>query len=65
MSFFETRLTKLFGIEYPIIQGGMAAGLVSTAELTAAVANAAKKEGDAAVAQAKNQHDTWKGAVVR
>ncbi len=40
MSFFETRLTKLFGIEYPIIQGGMAAGLVSTAELTAAVANA-------------------------
>jgi nitronate monooxygenase len=40
MSFFETRVTKLFGIEYPIIQGGMAAGLVSTAELTAAVANA-------------------------
>jgi nitronate monooxygenase len=40
MSFFETRLTELFGIEYPIIQGGMAAGLVSTAELTAAVANA-------------------------
>jgi len=40
MSFFETRLTKLFGIEYPIIQGGMAAGLVSTAELAAAVANA-------------------------
>ena len=40
MSFFETRLTRLFGIEYPIIQGGMAAGLVSTAELTAAVGNA-------------------------
>jgi NAD(P)H-dependent flavin oxidoreductase YrpB (nitropropane dioxygenase family) len=40
MSFFETRLTKLFGIEYPIIQGGMAAGLVSTAELAAAVGNA-------------------------
>ena len=40
MSFFKTRLTELFGIEYPIIQGGMAAGLVSTAELTAAVGNA-------------------------
>lgn len=40
MSFFKTRITELFGIEYPIIQGGMGAGLVSTAELTAAVANA-------------------------
>ncbi|MCP4755155.1 MAG: nitronate monooxygenase [Proteobacteria bacterium] len=40
MSFFKTRLTELFGIEYPIVQGGMAAGLVSTAELAAAVANA-------------------------
>ena len=40
MSLFKTRLTELFGIEYPIIQGGMAAGLVSTAELAAAVGNA-------------------------
>jgi NADH:quinone reductase (non-electrogenic) len=40
MSFFKTRLTELFKIEYPIIQGGMAAGMVSTAELAAAVANA-------------------------
>lgn len=40
MSFFETRITKLFGIKYPIIQGGMGAGLVSTAELAAAVGNA-------------------------
>ena len=40
MSFFKTRFTELFGIEYPIIQGGMAAGLVSTAELAAAVGNA-------------------------
>jgi len=40
MSFFDTRITKLFGIEYPIIQGGMAAGIVSTAELAAAVGNA-------------------------
>jgi nitronate monooxygenase len=40
MSFFKTRITELFGIEYPIIQGGMAAGLVSTAELVAAVGNA-------------------------
>ena len=40
MSFFKTRLTELFGIEYPIIQGGMAAGLVSTSELAAAVGNA-------------------------
>jgi len=40
MSFFKTRITELFGIEYPIIQGGMAAGLVSTAELAAAVGNA-------------------------
>ena len=40
MGFFDTRITKLFGIEYPIIQGGMAAGLVSTAELAAAVGNA-------------------------
>jgi len=40
VSFFKTRITELFGIEYPIIQGGMAAGFVSTAELAAAVANA-------------------------
>ncbi len=40
MGFFDTRITKLFGIQYPIIQGGMAAGLVSTAELAAAVGNA-------------------------
>jgi nitronate monooxygenase len=40
MSFFKTRFTELFGIEYPIIQGGMAAGLVSTSELAAAVGNA-------------------------
>jgi NAD(P)H-dependent flavin oxidoreductase YrpB (nitropropane dioxygenase family) len=40
MSFFKTRITELFGIEYPIVQGGMAAGLVSTAELAAAVGNA-------------------------
>ncbi len=40
MSFFKTRITELFGIEYPIIQGGMAAGIVSTGELAAAVANA-------------------------
>lgn len=40
MGFLKTRITKLFGIEYPIIQGGMAAGLVSTAELAAAVGNA-------------------------
>ena len=40
MRFFETRITELFGIDYPIIQGGMAAGLVSTAELAAAVGNA-------------------------
>ena len=39
-SFFKTRITELFGIEYPIIQCGMAAGLVSTAELAAAVADA-------------------------
>jgi len=40
MSFFKTRITELFGIEYPIIQGGMAAGFVSTAELVAAVGEA-------------------------
>jgi NAD(P)H-dependent flavin oxidoreductase YrpB (nitropropane dioxygenase family) len=40
MSFFKTRITELFGIEYPIIQGGMGAGFISTAELTSAVANA-------------------------
>ncbi len=40
MGFFDTRITELFGIQYPIIQGGMAAGLVSTAELSAAVGNA-------------------------
>lgn len=40
MSFFKTRITELLGIKYPIIQGGMAAGLVSTAELAAAVAEA-------------------------
>jgi nitronate monooxygenase len=35
---FKTRFTELFGIEHPIIQGGMQR--VSTAELVAAVANA-------------------------
>lgn len=40
MSFFKTRITELFGIKYPIMQGGMGAGLVSTAELAAAVGNA-------------------------
>jgi NAD(P)H-dependent flavin oxidoreductase YrpB (nitropropane dioxygenase family) len=40
VSLFKTRLTEMFGIEYPIIQGGMAAGIVSTAELAAAVGNA-------------------------
>ena len=40
MSFFKTRITELFGIEYPILQGGMGAGTVSTAELAAAVGNA-------------------------
>lgn len=40
MSFFKTRITELFGIEYPIMQGGMGAGFVSTAELAAAVGNA-------------------------
>ena len=40
MSFFKTRITELFGIKYPILQGGMGAGFVSTAELAAAVGNA-------------------------
>ncbi len=40
MSFFKTRITELFGIKYPILQGGMGAGVVSTAELAAAVGNA-------------------------
>jgi NAD(P)H-dependent flavin oxidoreductase YrpB (nitropropane dioxygenase family) len=40
MSFVKTRLTDLLGIEYPIIQGGMASGLVSTSELAVAVAEA-------------------------
>jgi len=35
---FETKITKLFGIKYPIIQGGMVH--LSRAELTAAVSNA-------------------------
>ena len=34
----KTRITELFGIEYPVIQGGMAA--VSDADLAAAVSNA-------------------------
>ena len=35
---YKTRLTELFGIEYPIIQGGMM--YVSTADLSAAVSDA-------------------------
>ena len=35
---FETRVTELFGIKYPIIMGGM--GNIGAAELVAAVANA-------------------------
>ena len=34
----KTRLTELFGIEYPIIQGGLQ--WIATAELAAAVSNA-------------------------
>ncbi len=34
----ETKITKLLGIKYPIIQGGMA--WVANAELAAAVSNA-------------------------
>lgn len=40
LRFPKTRITELFGIKYPLIQGGMAAGFVSTAELVAAVGNA-------------------------
>ncbi|MDR2006122.1 MAG: nitronate monooxygenase, partial [Acidaminococcales bacterium] len=35
---YENRVCKLFGIKYPIIQGGMA--WVATSELAAAVSNA-------------------------
>ena len=35
---FQTRLTQLLGIEYPIIQGGMQ--WISRAELVGAVSNA-------------------------
>ena len=34
----ETRITKLLGIKYPVIQGGMA--WVATHELASAVSNA-------------------------
>ena len=37
----RTRITELFGIEHPVIQGGM--HFVGLAELTAAVANAAAR----------------------
>jgi NAD(P)H-dependent flavin oxidoreductase YrpB (nitropropane dioxygenase family) len=40
LKFPKTRITELFGIKYPLLQGGMAAGFVSTAELVAAVGNA-------------------------
>ena len=36
---FKTRITDLFGIEYPIIQGALGGGL-SRAELVSAVSNA-------------------------
>ncbi|HEX9896918.1 MAG TPA: nitronate monooxygenase family protein [Dehalococcoidales bacterium] len=36
---FKTRVTELFGIQYPIIQGALGGGL-ATAELVAAVSNA-------------------------
>ncbi len=35
---FETRITELLGVKYPIVQGGMV--WLSTAELAAAVSNA-------------------------
>jgi len=35
---FKTRITELFGIEYPILQGGMM--WISRAELVSAVSNA-------------------------
>ena len=35
---FKTRITELFGIEYPILQGGMM--WISKAELVSAVSNA-------------------------
>ena len=33
----ETRITKLLGVEYPVLQGGMA--WIADAELAAAVSN--------------------------
>ena len=35
---FKTRITDLYGVEHPIVQGGLQA--VGVAELTSAVANA-------------------------
>ena len=40
MSVIATRFTKTFGIEHPIVQGGMQN--VGVAELVAAVANAGR-----------------------
>ena len=40
----ETRITKLLGIKYPVIQGGMA--WVATHELASAVSNAASEQAE-------------------
>ena len=40
---FKTRVTDLFGIKYPIIQGALGGGL-ATPELVAAVSNAGGKD---------------------
>ena len=39
---FKTRITELFGIKHPIIQGGMQ--WVGTGELVSAVSNASGKD---------------------
>ena len=49
----------------PLIDKAKAAVEAGSFDEAVALANTAKMQGDAAVAQAKNQGEAWKGAVIR
>jgi hypothetical protein len=49
----------------PLIDEAKAAVAAGSFDDAVSLANQAKMQSDAAVAQAKNQHDAWKAAVVR
>lgn len=59
----KTRITELFGIEHPVIQGGM--HYVGLAEMAAAVSNAGGLGIITGLTQARLRSSRMKSSVVR